>query len=93
MQYILAYVVLVSTLLILSPGIAWGHGTDIDSSRVVEIGDKKRYPSIFPLATSRRFAGSISIIRSVVSKMVSKPSLEEEMMESGGDDDGRRDDG
>ena len=40
MQYILAYVVLVSTLLILSPGIAWGHGTDIDSSRVVEIGDK-----------------------------------------------------
>ena len=45
MQYILAYVVLVSTLLILSPGIAWGHGTDIDSSRVVEIGDKKIYVS------------------------------------------------
>ncbi len=30
-----------TTLLILSPGIAWGHGIDIDTARIVEIGDKK----------------------------------------------------
>ena len=45
MQYILVCATLVSTLLFLLPGIAWGHGTDIDSSRAVEIGDKRIYVS------------------------------------------------
>ena len=45
MQYILVCAALVSTLLFLLPGIAWGHGTDIDSSRAVEIGDKRIYVS------------------------------------------------
>src|SRR5438445_5605331 len=49
---------------------------------VLVLGSKKRYPKVFPLASSRRSVGSILIILSVASKMLSNFFLSKSRIET-----------